>query len=101
MRDFECGCSEYCSTILVNALLCLTTRFTRAETTDGQSLLDETTWDDTPFDEALAMVQNGSLSLRLADVQALGILSLYQISRGRVDLAARLKSRLTNATLDR
>lgn len=102
LRDFAAGCGRYCSSALVNALLALSLRSTdcNEELTDhhiGACQVQETQEQASSdgavpskhlansvffFREADVCVGNSDLTKSLPDVQALGMLALYQVSLG-------------------
>ncbi|UNI17857.1 hypothetical protein JDV02_004171 [Purpureocillium takamizusanense] len=102
LQDFISGDGRYCSPALVNSLLALSTRIVGEQTPYGQQQQQQqqqegylantvdsgsrsSGWSDGQalFDEAEALVSGQGQPNRLPDIQALGMLALYQVSRGR------------------
>ncbi|KAH8719829.1 hypothetical protein HC256_000249 [Beauveria bassiana] len=90
-RDFECGYGTYCSTALVDSLLALAALLAKdrvsvmanptASTHPGQEDLGQVF-----TEEAISALYNGiGLPRRIADIQALGILSLYCLGRNQLN----------------
>lgn len=89
-RDFESGYGLYCSTALMDSLLALGTLLAK----DHISLLTATVARSKPgkedlgdafAQEAISALYNGTgLPRRIADIQALGILSLYCLGRSKL-----------------
>jgi hypothetical protein len=84
-QDFENGGTQYCSAALVNALLALATRIKQQDPGVNQPLHFSQQGlmggSDGFFAEALTLLpKNGSRPNNLADIQALGILALYEAS---------------------
>lgn len=75
LRDYHGGSARYCSSAPVNALLALATR-----------VLNEN--------------DGSALSSSLSDIQAFGILSLYQISCGRAPEAQELAEAFASSITD-
>ena len=98
LADYASGNSQYCSAALVNALLCLATH--SGSNNHGQGSNDEgdedakqfeisrnastTAW---LFDEARSGLENAST---LPDIQALGVLAMYQLQCGHESEARKL-----------
>ncbi|KJZ68374.1 hypothetical protein HIM_12234 [Hirsutella minnesotensis 3608] len=82
-RDYYSGSTRYCSSALVNALLALATRVVNEDTHEAQSPGSGWSRSKAFFDEAEAILHSTGLSDNLPDIQALGILALYQITCGR------------------
>jgi len=92
-RDFESGGTQFCSSALVNALLALGTRIkehdhpapnlARASSTQGSDLSSD------GFLEAAVrlLAANGTRPKKLADIQALGLLALYEASSNHEEQA--------------
>lgn len=92
LRDFDTGAGHFCSSALVSALLAVMTR----RLSEGQKQDDAPTRTEASASEAF--LQESSTRLRcegvrldnLPDVQAVGVLALYQASFGRDANAANL-----------
>jgi len=90
LEDYNSRLSRYCSSTLVHALLALATRMMIENGSENVSLPNGWSGSKTFFDVAEELIRaNGSLS-KLPDIQALGILSLYQFSCGRETKAQEL-----------
>ncbi|KJZ68799.1 hypothetical protein HIM_11803 [Hirsutella minnesotensis 3608] len=83
LRDYYSGSDRYCSSALVNALIALAIRVVNENTPETQSPGPGWSRSTDFFDEAAAILHSTGLSDDLADIQALGILSLYQFTCGR------------------
>lgn len=82
LRAYDSGSSQFCSSALVNALLALAIRViieTENETVPPTNCFGSSQF----FDDAEAALAKGGQLSHLPDIQALGILSIYQISCGR------------------
>lgn len=98
LQDFGEGESQYCSPALVNALLALSTRSTDDLATSGRANGNiRDTQSSLPKPDSLAffkmayiLVGGGTDANSLPDVQALGMLALYQLTRGYAIEAQRL-----------
>lgn len=91
LEDYTSGNTQYCSSALVNALLCLATQVENDEgvqhrynewnegtkQSEMPRIASTTTW---LFNEARAGLEDAST---LPDIQALGILAMYQLQCGR------------------
>lgn len=82
LRDYESGSTQFCSSALVNAMLALACRLINE--TDDDDILP-TGWMGSKhfFTEAKALIEDEELSESLPNIQAFGILSLYEIRCGR------------------
>lgn len=84
LRDYYSGSSRYCSSALVNALLALATRVVHENGDEAESPGPGFKCGSKPFfDEADAIIRSTGPSASLPDIQAIGILALYQITCGR------------------
>jgi hypothetical protein len=84
LRDFHSGSTQFCSSTLVHAILALATRLVNENKDDIEVTPSGWFRSKLFFDQAKSEVQNGgSPSDRLPDIQALGILSLYEIRCGQ------------------
>ncbi|KAM4061174.1 putative nitrate assimilation regulatory protein nirA [Hirsutella rhossiliensis] len=84
LRDYYSGSTRYCSSALVNALLALATRVVHETNNETESPGPGfKCGSKTFFDEADAIIHGTGHSTNLPDIQAIGILSLYQITCGR------------------
>ncbi|KJZ70972.1 hypothetical protein HIM_09627 [Hirsutella minnesotensis 3608] len=83
LRDYYSGSTRYCSSALVNALLALAIRVVNENTPETQSPGPGWSRSKAFFDEAEAILHSTGPSDNLADIQALGMLSLYQVTCGR------------------
>lgn len=104
-RDFENGGTQYCSAALVNALLALATRIKQEDVGVNQSLEFSqqrlNTRSDGFFAAALNLLpKNGGRPNNLADVQALGILALYEASSDREAEMQKLADEFATAMTD-
>lgn len=90
MRDYHSGSDEFCSSALVHALLALATRIVNENNDDITVLPAGWFGSRFFFREAEANIQRCGPSNSLPNIQALGILSLYQIRCGRESEAQRL-----------
>ncbi|KAH6959953.1 hypothetical protein BKA56DRAFT_623991 [Ilyonectria sp. MPI-CAGE-AT-0026] len=101
LRDYHSGLSRYCSSALVNALLALATRRVNENQDDIEiDALSGWSGGKAFFDEAKAILYSSERSSSLPDIQALGILALYQISCGREADARELSSAFAAAITD-
>ena len=105
LEDYTSGNSQYCSAALVNALLCLATH--SGGNAYGQVRNDEQD-DDTKqfeisrnvsttawlFDEARSRLENAST---LPDIQAFGVLAMYQLQCGHKSEARKLAENFGDA----
>lgn len=83
LQDFDAGIGRYCSPALVHALLALATRIIIETNDESGTPPDGRSESKRYFDVAEAVIQvDGGAPSRLPDIQALGVLSLYQISCG-------------------
>jgi hypothetical protein len=82
VKDFCDGRHRYCSPILVNALLALGCRFSTQPNTRANAD-DPYTSGDHFFQEALRLFHRESQHTTLTTIQALGIMSIREASRGR------------------
>lgn len=87
-RDFENGGTQYCSAALVNALLALTMRIKQQDPRMNQQVDFShqrlNTSSDGFFADAMKLLpSNGGRPKNLADIQALGMLALYEASSDR------------------
>ena len=103
LQGYYSGSNQYCSSALVNALLALATRVVIEGNDDASVLPSQSFGSKQFFDDAKAAVQIGGSPSALPDIQALGILSLYQISCGREgeakELAENFACGITNLCL--
>lgn len=84
LHDFHSGSTRFCSSTLVHAILALATRLVNEKQDDTGVPSSGWLRSKIFFDEAKSEVHNGgSLSDRLPDIQALGILSLYEFRCGQ------------------
>jgi hypothetical protein len=84
MEDFRKGYSRYCSSLLVNALLALSCRFSDRPST-RLNLNNSTTAGDAFFAEAIRLFNAESNHHILTTIQALGVMSIREASRGRIN----------------
>lgn len=84
LKDYCSGSTQYCSSALVNALLALATRVVHENNDEtgspGQGFVSGSA---TFFEQADTIIHRNGPPMNLPDIQAIGILSLYQISCGR------------------
>lgn len=83
LKAYDEGSSQFCSSALVNALTALAIRVViEPETETGPP---STNWlrSQQFFDNAKGILGNGRIPTHLPDIQAVGILSIYQICSGR------------------
>ncbi|KJZ70717.1 hypothetical protein HIM_09901 [Hirsutella minnesotensis 3608] len=103
-RDYYSGSTRYCSSALVNALLALALRVVNEDNHEAQSPGPGCSRSKAFFDEAEAILHSTELSDNLPDIQALGILALYQITCGREaeaqELADSFAARMGELCLD-
>jgi hypothetical protein len=83
MKDFRAGSTNYCSPLLVNALLALACRFSDRPSARADPD-DSATAGAHFFAEALKLFQEEEDQRVLTTIQALGIMSIREGSRGRV-----------------
>ncbi|KJZ68989.1 hypothetical protein HIM_11616 [Hirsutella minnesotensis 3608] len=83
LRDYYSGSTRYCSSALVNALLALAIRVVNENIPETQSPGPGWSRSKAFFDEAEAILHSTGPSDNLADIQALGMLSLYEVTCGR------------------
>jgi hypothetical protein len=105
LQDFEQDGTRFCSSSLVNALLALATRSRESGQTANQSLDSQphpvNTNSDGFFAEATALLpKRGGRPTSLADIQALGLLALYEASAGREDRAQGLADEFVASIID-
>jgi hypothetical protein len=82
IRDYKSGSTKFCSPALVHATLALATRLISED--DSVGILPAGWLESaTLFDIAKIAVENNASNDSIADTQALGMLSLYQIRCGR------------------
>lgn len=83
LRDYHGGLTRYCSSALVNALLALATRVVREsiDEAQGPNPVPGCT-SKSFFVEAEALICGAGPSASLPDIQAIGVLALYQITCG-------------------
>ena len=98
MNDFSRGSSQYCSSALVNALLCLATRVVKGlesalqnhDVANDRISLPPGRWSGSQefFNEAVRIINSSHPKLdSIPDIQALGILSLLPASGGDIGKA--------------
>ena len=105
LKDFEHGGTQYCSSALVNALLALATRSREQAPVINQSLDSSqqrlNTSSDGFFAEATDILpKREGRPNNLADIQALGLLALYEASSNREDQAQELADGFAAAITD-
>jgi hypothetical protein len=83
MKDFRAGSTNYCSRLLVNALLALACRFSDRPSARADPD-DSATAGAHFFAEALKLFREEEDQRVLTTIQALGIMSIREASRGRV-----------------
>lgn len=89
LKAFDAGSSQFCSSALVNALTALAIRViieTETETETGTETRPPSAnclRSQQFFDNVNARLEDGKMPTHLPDIQALGILSIYQICSGR------------------
>lgn len=89
LKDFKTGYGQYCSTALIDSLLALATLLAKDEITliaaSMPTNMSDVDLGDLFAQEAIAALYNGTgLPHRIADIQTLGILSLYCLGRGKM-----------------
>lgn len=101
LRDYYSGSSRYCSSALVNALLALAMRMVN-ENQGEAGIAAMSVWSESKafFDEAEAILHGSWPCSGLPDIQALGILALYQVSCGREPEARELSEAFAGAITD-
>ncbi|KAL2211360.1 hypothetical protein CC79DRAFT_198480 [Sarocladium strictum] len=90
MKDFHDGRHRFCSPLLVNAMLALGSTWD-AQHTPGTQALGINPHSDRFYEESMRLLKQKSDRRSLATIQALGIISMWEISRGR-DLESRYHS---------
>ncbi|KAK0716922.1 hypothetical protein B0T26DRAFT_740538 [Lasiosphaeria miniovina] len=100
LHDFEHGSSRFCSPALVHAILALATCLVN-ENNDSSGLLPSG-WvgSQTFFEEAQSDFRQGGQPDALPDIQALGILALYQLRCGREAEAQELAEVCVTSIMD-
>ncbi|KPM39394.1 hypothetical protein AK830_g7157 [Neonectria ditissima] len=83
LEDYQSGSSQFCSSALVHAVLALASRLINENDDDSRLLPSGWLGSKIFFDEAEAILQARGKLDNLPDIQALGVLSLYQIRCGR------------------
>ncbi|KAH7110017.1 putative nitrate assimilation regulatory protein nirA [Dactylonectria estremocensis] len=83
LQDYQSGSSRFCSSALVHAVLALASRLINENDDDARLLPSGWLGSKMFLDEAEAILQARGPLNRLPDIQALGILSLYQMRCGR------------------
>ncbi|KAB5513581.1 hypothetical protein GE09DRAFT_980532 [Coniochaeta sp. 2T2.1] len=81
LRDYYTGSGEFCSPALVNALSSLGTNYLQPD--QATSPADVGLLGDTFFGEAMGLLVHESRVSALTSVQALGLLAVRELSRGR------------------
>ncbi|KAM4056414.1 nitrate assimilation regulatory protein nirA [Hirsutella rhossiliensis] len=82
-RDYCSGSSRYCSSALVNALIALATRVVHEISDEAESPGLASSAEANHFRQGRGHYPQNRPSANLPDIQAIGILSLYQITCGR------------------
>lgn len=83
LQDYHSRSDRFCSVALVHSIIALATQIVN-EYSDEDGLLPSGWLSSKVFnDRAQEIVQNSKRPLSLPDIQAIGILSLYHLRRGR------------------
>ena len=90
IRDYNSGSDQFCSTLLVHALLALATRIINENKDDVTVVPAGWFGSRYCFEETETISQWGQPPNNLPNTQALGVLSLYQLRCGRESEAHRL-----------
>lgn len=83
LQDFHNGSTRFCSRALVYAILALATRIVNENNDSSEVLPSGWRGSGALFKVAQAQVKHGGPLQNLPDIQALGILSLYEIRNGQ------------------
>jgi hypothetical protein len=106
LQDYASGKSQYCSPALVNALLCLAIRQQNQHTNDdrgdkvGLSRQETIATSEALFHETWEMLENKITPSGLPDIQALGVLAMYQLTCDRESEARKLAVCFADAMTD-
>lgn len=81
LHDYHVESRRFCSPALVHAMLAVATRSINGKGDDARTLPDGCFGSRMFFDEAVAIIQDSGSPLGLPDIQALGMLALYELRR--------------------
>lgn len=83
LQSYDTGSTQYCSSALVYAMLAVSSRIINERRDESRLLPSGWFGSKLLFDEAEALLKNVGRSFNIADIQALGVLSLYCIRCGQ------------------
>lgn len=89
IQDYDSGLNQFCSSALVHAILAVSCRLIN-ENNDQKIFPSGWLGSQFFFDEAQRALQNQGSTLNLPNIQAYGVLSLYQMSCGQEEEALQL-----------
>lgn len=99
-KNFATGSRDFCSQALVNALLALAIRVVIETENETEPPPANCLGSKQVFDDADKILRKGEQPSHLPDIQALGILSIYEISCGRKAEAEKLAQLFYSSVID-
>ncbi|CAH0031031.1 unnamed protein product [Clonostachys rhizophaga] len=102
LRDFESGARQYCSSALVNALLAIAARLVEESQKRDSVQLDLSLCASETFvrESSAHLHSEGPIVDTLPNIQAIGVLALYEASFGQEARAAKLADEYASAIAD-
>lgn len=102
LKDFESGARQYCSSALVNALLAIATRLVEESDKQSEVLSDTSTSTSETFvrESSAHLHGEGPTIDTLPNIQAVGVLALYEASFGQDARASKLADEYAAAIAD-